>query len=145
MLDAQPADLDLDRAFPGWRPGEDQVADELFRAAALVARGGQDDAAIGVYREVLAAAPRNTDAMNNLALLLARDAAGIDEALQLLEEAIRLQPRDPYYFASRGEVRWRAGDAELARGDFEQALEMLPESDAAARGEVQRWIERVGE
>jgi tetratricopeptide (TPR) repeat protein len=120
-------------------------SDELFRAAALVARGGQDDAAIGVYREVLAAAPRNTDAMNNLALLLARDAAGIDEALQLLEEAIRLQPRDPYYFASRGEVRWRAGDAELARGDFEQALEMLPESDAAARGEVQRWIERVGE
>jgi tetratricopeptide (TPR) repeat protein len=117
--------------------------DELFRGATLLGKAGRTEAAIALYREVLAASPEHGDAMNNLAILLARDEAGAGEAMSLVEQAIRLRPDDPYYLASRGEVRWRAGDSTGARADFGRALGMLPESDTAARDEVRRWLVRT--
>ncbi|MCA9751691.1 MAG: tetratricopeptide repeat protein, partial [Gemmatimonadetes bacterium] len=116
---------------------------EKFRAAMFLARAGRTEPAIEEYREVLAANPRDVDAMNNLALLLAKEPATSDEALALLEQALTLTPDDPYVIASRAEVRYGRGETELALADFRAALDLLPADDTAARETVMRWILKV--
>jgi tetratricopeptide (TPR) repeat protein len=115
----------------------------LFEAASLASRAKGFSVAEELYREVLAKDPGHADAMNNLAVLLAREESGIPEALSLLEKAIAAHPGDPYYLASRGEVRWRAGDMARAGEDLQRAFEMLPKDDEAAREEVSRLIKRM--
>jgi tetratricopeptide (TPR) repeat protein len=123
--------------------GADPAASgELFAAAQLLSDAGHADSAMAAYREVLAADPAHGDARNNLALLLARGGDG-DEARTLIDEALRAAPGDPYYVASRGEIRLLAGDRAGALADFQHALDLLPAGDAAAREEVMRWILRL--
>ncbi|HMB68116.1 MAG TPA: hypothetical protein VKU85_02355 [bacterium] len=120
--------------------GDPEDPDQRFQAAVLLARAGKADAAVEMYGRVLEAAPGHVDAMNNLALLLARDEARRDEALALIEEAVRRAPEDGYVLASRAEIRWRAGDRAGARRDFLEALDLIPDDDQAARAEIGGWL-----
>jgi tetratricopeptide (TPR) repeat protein len=124
--------------------GDDPAsAGELFGAAALLRQAGRTGEAVQFYREVLRADPDHLDARNNLALLLARDSAGREEARALIEEVVRRRPDDGYFLASRGEIRWRAGDAPGALEDFRRALALVPATDAPARAEIEAWIARI--
>jgi tetratricopeptide (TPR) repeat protein len=114
--------------------------DVRFGAAALLARAGKPEEAIAMYGRVLEAVPGHVDALNNLALLLARDDARRDRAMDLIEEALRLSPDDGYVLASRAEIRWRAGDRAGARLDFLRALTLIPDDDLAARAEIGGWL-----
>ena len=116
---------------------------ELFAAASLLSRTAKQGRAIDFYREVLAREPRNADAMNNLALLLALEMDGAGEALEWLARALAERPGDPYYIASRAEVRARAGDLTGAREDFQAALDALPADDLPAREEIEGWLGRL--
>lgn len=115
-------------------------AEELFDAASLLARAGRRERAIATYEELLAGAPQNVEALNNVALLLGRDPERADEALAHLDRALELAPADPYVIASRGEVLYHRGDRAAALAEFQRALDLLPEADAAAREEVMRWM-----
>jgi tetratricopeptide (TPR) repeat protein len=126
-------------AEAGSDPGS---ADERFDAAQLAARTGETEIAVGLYRDVLAARPKDADAMNNLALVLARSGNTADAA-GLADEALRLAPEDPYFIATRGEVRFHAGDRAGALADFRSALQRLPAGDGDARKEVMHWILRL--
>lgn len=123
--------------------GHPKHADELFRAGSLLSRVGARAVAISFYREALAADSTHTDTMNNLALLLDDDPTSIDEALLLLDKAIRRHPQDGYYWSSRAEVRRKAGQVEEARADYKRALSLLPPEDAAARAEVEAALNAV--
>jgi tetratricopeptide (TPR) repeat protein len=124
--------------------GDDPTsASELFAAAALLRQAGRMEEAAQLYRDTLRASPDHLDARNNLALLLAYDANGRGEALELIEEVVRRRPQDGYFLASRGEIRWRSGDAPGALQDFRRALELVPASDAEARREIEDWIARI--
>jgi tetratricopeptide (TPR) repeat protein len=114
--------------------------DVRFGAAALLALAGRREEAVALYEGVLEAVPGRVDAMNNLALLLAREDARRDEAMALIEEALRLAPGDGYVLASRAEIRWHAGDRAGARMDFLRALELIPDDDRAARAEIGGWL-----
>ncbi len=113
---------------------------ELHSAAALLARAGARSVAAAFYRDALAANPAMTDAMNNLALLLAEDPSGVEEALRLLDDAIARRPDDAYYLSSRGEVLLRAGRVDEARAELRRALEKLPAEDAAAREAIEALL-----
>jgi tetratricopeptide (TPR) repeat protein len=120
-----------------------QSAPELFRAASLLSRAGARAVAISFYREALARDAAHTDAMNNLALLLAQDESGTVEALQLLDEAIRRQPADAYYWSSRGDVLRAAGRSAEATENYKKALELLPSGDHKARAQVEAALAAV--
>jgi tetratricopeptide (TPR) repeat protein len=117
--------------------------DALFGGAALLGTAGKNEAAIEMYREVLDLRPTDSDAMNNLALLLALEESGRPEALGLLDAALERHPEDPYYIASKGEVLYRSGRRGEALVELQRALDLLPEGDAAAREEVMRWMLRA--
>jgi tetratricopeptide (TPR) repeat protein len=115
-------------------------AETLFHAGSLLSRAGARSVAISFYREALAADSLHTDSMNNLALLLAEDPTQLQEALELLDRAIRRHPQDGYYWSSRGDVRRKAGQEEEAMQDYRRALLLLPEEDAEARAVVEAAI-----
>jgi tetratricopeptide (TPR) repeat protein len=61
-----------------------------LRLATLRDQAGRYDEEEALYREVLAADPKNLEALNNLAWLLALRSGGQDEALALIKQAIAL-------------------------------------------------------
>lgn len=112
---------------------------ERFAGAALLAAAGQPAGAIEMYRELLSKDPAHADAMNNLAILLARH-GDLKEAGALIDEALRRAPGEGYYVASRAEILLLAGNRDAALAEFRRALTLLPPSDATAKEEVMRWI-----
>ncbi|MDZ7829139.1 MAG: XrtA/PEP-CTERM system TPR-repeat protein PrsT [Halofilum sp. (in: g-proteobacteria)] len=79
---------------------------------------GREDEAIAAYREVLEHAPRNVQALNNLAWLLRSSKP--DEALRLAEKAVELQPTSAPVMDTLGMVLLEQGRAEEALEQFRQ-------------------------
>ncbi|MEM7680380.1 MAG: tetratricopeptide repeat protein [Planctomycetota bacterium] len=81
---------------------------------------GRDDEAVAVYRELVAQDPSDLSAVNNLAYLLV-DLERADEALELAEQAMQLNPNLP-------EVLDTLGAARLANGDLNGAIDALEQA-----------------
>ena len=90
---------------------------------------GRYDEAKAMYREILRREPRAILAMNNLAWLLALHEKKPDEALALLDEAVKIQGPEGNLLDTRGVIRLAAGDPGRAIQDLTQALieERTPE------------------
>jgi Flp pilus assembly protein TadD len=64
----------------------------------------------GLYREILAAEPRNALALNNLAYSLSNDPAGLAEARQLAARAYALAPKEPTIIDTHGWLEYQTGN-----------------------------------
>lgn len=78
----------------------------------------QYDKTTADYREILAKAPRNYEAMNNLALNLARSNQNLDDALNLINEALGIRGPMAELLDSRAVVY-------IARHEYDKALQDL--------------------
>ena len=117
----------------------------LLYARALLA-ADQGDLAAGErdLRRLIALKPDNADALNALGYTLAdqsdHDAARQQEALALIERALKLRPDEPAILDSLGWVRYRMGDLEAALTALRSAYAKQPDPDIAAHlGEV-LWV-----
>jgi tetratricopeptide (TPR) repeat protein len=80
------------------------------KLAALWIRQGRFDEAEGLYRQILDSHPDHSEALNNLAWLLAlRDQSKTGEALGLIDRAIGLDGRSPSLLDTRAVVLIRSG------------------------------------
>lgn len=86
----------------------------------LLTRRGEFDRAVEVYRRTLLAAPEDVAVLTNLAGLLSRRGAG-EEASELLALISGVNNTNPFFFLYQGE-------AALAQGNHEQALQMMSEA-----------------
>ena len=94
-------------------------------------------------RRVLAKEPRNAQALNALGYTLADQTARYDEALELLTQAVRLKPEDPFVLDSMGWVQYRLGNNTEAISYLSRAFDKRQDADIAAHlGEV-LWV--IGE
>jgi Tfp pilus assembly protein PilF len=104
--------------------------DDLPVLRVLVARlremRGDYSGAEGIYRELLAANPKNTVVLNNLANLLALKRVKPEEALSLIEQAIALLGETPMLLDTRAMCHLAAGQLPLARKDMETAVAAYP-------------------
>lgn len=86
---------------------------------------GDVEGAIISYRQALESNPRHNEATTRLCrLLCSREEKS--EALQIVDDALRLQPRDMDLIFCRGNVKFALGDISGARDDFEAVLEAEP-------------------
>lgn len=100
---------ELDRRFP------DHSAKVTLLAEALEA-SGDEDGAEATYRQALARSPRAGVYMNNLAYLFSRRRRGLQEGLDLVRRAERIQPQsNKFYFDTEGWVLYRMGRLKEAR------------------------------
>ncbi len=79
------------------------------------------------YFNALNKAPDNAVALNNLASVMARDPNRVDEALPLIEKAIRLQPDQPDFLDTHAAVLLASGRPAEAVTALNRALELRPE------------------
>ncbi|QDS96109.1 Transmembrane exosortase (Exosortase_EpsH) [Roseimaritima multifibrata] len=76
--------------------------------------GGRGKNAEEYYRATLAKSPENSGVMNSLALLLAEQPTGFDEAIALIDQAIELQPDSEDLVDSKLIIALLGDDLELA-------------------------------
>ena len=104
----------------------------LARAAA-----GQTDAAIVDLRHVLELKPDDADVLNALGYTLIDRADNKQEALALIEKAIKLKPNEPAIIDSMGWVQYRLGNFAQAIEHLRAAYARQPDPEIAAHlGEV---------
>jgi tetratricopeptide (TPR) repeat protein len=82
-----------------------------------------------VYQGVLQADPENVFALNNLAWLLAHQPRRADEALRLIEAAIRKKGRSSELLDTRARVYLARNEPDAAIRDLEEALAESPTAD----------------
>lgn len=81
--------------------------------------------------------PDNATALNALGYTLADRTSRLDEALKLIEKALKIAPKDPAILDSLGWVYYRMGKLKDALVLLEQAFELFPDAEVAAHlGEV---------
>jgi tetratricopeptide (TPR) repeat protein len=81
--------------------------------------------------------PDNATALNALGYTLADRTSRLGEALDLIEKALKIAPKDPAILDSLGWVYYRMGKLKEALTLLEQAFELFPDAEVAAHlGEV---------
>lgn len=111
------------------RLSEKEEADSLARARQILAKG-QWEEGVDLLRSLVKQTPNQLEARvllgSTLALLSHRS-----EAMQELEQVIRLRPDYAPGYQALGQVLARFGDIELAKGAFERAVKYDPSSSEA--------------
>jgi len=106
-------------------------ADRLFQAQRFAA-------AVPLYKRLLALAPADVDAQNDLGLAL-HYAGDTTAGLAILEAGAAAAPQAQRIHLSLGFVALRAGDPATARRALTQARDLAPDSDVGA--EAQRLLD----
>jgi len=105
-----------------WWAREGLLADPTYRGVVntlgvVYQRSGHADAAQAVFTELLRRDPNQTQALNNLALLLEQQGRSA-EAAPLRARLAALEPEPPYHWFVQGQQALRRGDARAARDFF---------------------------
>lgn len=88
-------------------------------------------------RKIIRLEPQNSSAINALGYILANRTGRYKEALQLIQQALKLDPDSPAILDSLGWVNYRLGNLAKASSYLQQAYENYPDPEIAAHlGEV---------
>ncbi len=72
-------------------------------------------------RDVLEKTPDNTTALNNLGYFLAERGEKLEEALQMIQKAVKAQPENPSFLDSLGWAHFKLGNYEEAEKNLKEA------------------------
>lgn len=100
---------------------EDNINLQMAAAVMNVSKGESEEA-IRLFRKVVAAAPNNTLALNNLATLLAENSNQLIEAQEHIMRAIEVAGRQPPLLDTLGTIQLRKGDYLAAVLNLEEAV-----------------------
>jgi len=134
-----------------------QVADEaliehpdntnlLYSRGLLAEKIGNLDQLETDLRRIIEINPKDAEAINALGYTLANTTDRIDEAFELIQQALELSPGNPAIIDSLGWAYYRKGDLDLALPLLQQAFDEYPDHEVAAHlGEVLWKVERYKE
>jgi tetratricopeptide (TPR) repeat protein len=80
-----------------------------------------------VFREVIAANPKNANALNSFGYMLAERGQKLDESVSLVQRALALDPGNPAYLDSLGWAYYKQNRFELAEKPLKEAAAKLPD------------------
>jgi protein O-GlcNAc transferase len=105
---------------------------QRLQTAVELHQRGELAAAEVIYREILAAEPKQFEAIKMLATIAAQRGNPV-AALSLFDEALQLRPSDPTLLNNRGITLVDLGRLNEARDSFKQALELKPDDLGTSR------------
>lgn len=118
----------------------------LYARAMISQQRGNMDAMEQDLRQILQREPNNVIALNTLGYTLADRNVRLNEAYQLIQQAISLKPGDPAIMDSLAWVEFRLGNIETALDLLQQAYAKYPDPEVAAHlGEVLWQLNRRSE
>lgn len=105
-----------------------QNAALVYEYAALLEKAGRLPDAERALRELLSKDPLDANALNSLGYLLADHGQRLDEAVDLVQRALKVEPENPSFLDSLGWAYFQQGKIDLADPPLTQAAERLPSS-----------------
>lgn len=102
----------------------------VYEYASLLERAGRMGDAERALRDVLAKDPQDANALNSLGYMLADHGTRLDEAIDLVQRALKIEPSNPSFLDSLGWAYFRQGKLDMADPPLTQAAEQLPTSSA---------------
>ena len=115
--------------------------DLLYDHAMAAERLNHLDITEADLRHLLKLQPNHAQALNALGYTLADHNLRLPEALNLLQEALKLAPNDAYILDSMGWAQYRVGNLPMATDFLNRAYSKLPDPEIAAHlGEV-LWVQ----
>ena len=118
------------------------IQKKLEEGIAFHQEGKKEDAE-RCYREVLQQAPNQPDALNLLGVLAAGEGL-LGLAIDLIERALRIRPKDPNILNNRGQVLWELRRFDDSRDSLERAVALKPDFDEA-RYNLARVLRQLNE
>jgi tetratricopeptide (TPR) repeat protein len=82
-------------------------------------------------RDIIGKTPENATALNNLGYFLAERGEKLDEALQMTQKAVKIQPENPSFLDSLGWVYFKMGNYDEAEKHLKEANRRDPSSATA--------------
>lgn len=110
--------------------GAEGPAAELQRAATALDEGRLEEAS-RICAELIAADPGYAAAIHLLGVVAYQSGNGVDEALELVERAIVLDPHQGKFYNSRGALHYAEDRDHQAAADFRQATLLSPDDSMA--------------
>jgi cellulose synthase operon protein C len=121
MLDVEACKAEAVKLFRHARSLAPMSSDACLGLASSLCRTGDPRGAIRIYEEWLDRQPNNPRALNDLAWILQEQFQRYDEALELINSALDIEPADVYLLDTRGMILMKLeGRLEEARRDFEK-------------------------
>ncbi len=121
----------------------------LFQVGAVLSEAHKEELAIEYLEKSLALQPDFGPALNHLGYLWADKGSNLDQALKMIEQAVKLEPANAAYVDSLGWVLFRLGRPAEALPQLERAIELLAkEPDATVYehlGDVLAALKRPAE
>ncbi len=99
----------------------------LFRLGVVYDKQKKKESSIEAMRRVIALEPQNASALNYLGYTYADLGQNLDEAEQLILEALKYKPDDGFITDSLGWVYYKKGDYQKALAYLKKASEIVPE------------------
>ena len=128
----------------GWVGRDENNPDPHYYLGSYLFRTAGLEQAEPALRRVIELDTTHAPALNFLGYSLADDGIKLEEALELIERAIEIEPWNGAYLDSLGWVYFRMGRFEEARGPLEAAARELP-ADAVVLEHLGDLYERRGE
>ena len=100
----------------------------VYEYASLLEKAGRLPDAERALRDVLAKDPLDANALNSLGYLLADHGQRLDEAVDLVQRALKIEPANPSFLDSLGWAYFRQGKLDLADPPLTRAADQLPAS-----------------
>lgn len=117
-----------------------------YDLAMLYERQGRYEDFERLMRRIIELSPHNANAYNSLGYTFADRNVNLDEAEELLEYALELEPDNPYILDSVGWYLYRSGDYAGAVEYLRRSWHQLPSAEVAAHlGEVLWMMQRKDE
>ena len=102
----------------------------VYQYADLLEKNGRPKDAERVLRDLLQRDPLDANALNSLGYMLAERGERLDEAIDLVQRALKVEPGNPSYLDSLGWAYFRQGKLDLAEPPLAEAAAKAPTSSA---------------
>lgn len=99
-----------------------------FQFGAALDRAGRRPDAQKVFRDLIARDPLDANALNYLGYMLAEQGTSLDEAVSLIQRALKVDPENPSYLDSLGWAYFQQGKLDLADAPLSAAASRLPKN-----------------
>ena len=100
----------------------------MFQFGAALDRAGRRPDAQKVFRDLIAKDPLDANALNYLGYMLAEQRTALDEAVTLIQRALKVDPENPSYLDSLGWAYFQQGKLDLADPPLSSAAGRLPKN-----------------
>ena len=99
-----------------------------FQYGAALDRAGRQADAQRIFRDLIAKDPLNANALNYLGYMLADQGRSLDEAVTLIQRALKVDPENASYLDSLGWAYYQQGKLDLADPPLSAAAGRLPKN-----------------